>query len=313
MLDGGLFIGSSPDGKCLSSSSVGEWQMRRARRALLTGLLLLPALSAADKPAPPSQQLEALKKELETAQSNLSRAYENAKTVQERQQLHNEYNKQVKAYARGALELAQKYPKDPAAVDALSWIIGGGLGWLGAGTEIETAFDVLHKDYIASDKLERVCDFAFVYDDGSTKPEPFLRAVLKNNPHHAIQGHACYGLMEILRRRADWAKSLRDPEFAKAMEEGINGDVLKHLKASDPDKLLREVEELLERLIAKYSDVKYSRGTLGEIAKATLFEMHYLVVGKIAPEVEGEDIDGKRFKLSDYRCKVVVLDFWGHW
>jgi cytochrome oxidase Cu insertion factor (SCO1/SenC/PrrC family) len=36
-------------------------------------------------------------------------------------------------------------------------------------------------------------------------------------------------------------------------------------------------------------------------------------IGKEAPEIEGEDIDGNRFKLSDYRGKVVLLDFWGHW
>ena len=35
--------------------------------------------------------------------------------------------------------------------------------------------------------------------------------------------------------------------------------------------------------------------------------------GQEAPEIEGEDIDGKKFKLSEYRGKVVVLDFWGHW
>jgi hypothetical protein len=37
------------------------------------------------------------------------------------------------------------------------------------------------------------------------------------------------------------------------------------------------------------------------------------LVGLAAPEIEGEDIDGVRFKLSDYRGKVVVLDFWGDW
>ncbi len=38
-----------------------------------------------------------------------------------------------------------------------------------------------------------------------------------------------------------------------------------------------------------------------------------LNVGKVAPEIEAEDIDGVKFKLSDYRGKVVVLDFWGDW
>lgn len=38
-----------------------------------------------------------------------------------------------------------------------------------------------------------------------------------------------------------------------------------------------------------------------------------LGVGKPAPDIEGSDIDGKLFKLSDYRGKVVMLDFWGHW
>jgi cytochrome oxidase Cu insertion factor (SCO1/SenC/PrrC family) len=36
-------------------------------------------------------------------------------------------------------------------------------------------------------------------------------------------------------------------------------------------------------------------------------------VGTKAPEIEGSDVDGKKFKLSDYRGKVVVLDFWGNW
>jgi cytochrome oxidase Cu insertion factor (SCO1/SenC/PrrC family) len=38
-----------------------------------------------------------------------------------------------------------------------------------------------------------------------------------------------------------------------------------------------------------------------------------LAIGKVAPDIVGEDIDGKEFKLSEYRGKVVVLDFWGNW
>lgn len=36
-------------------------------------------------------------------------------------------------------------------------------------------------------------------------------------------------------------------------------------------------------------------------------------IGQLAPEISGEDVDGVAFKLSDYRGKVVVLDFWGFW
>jgi cytochrome oxidase Cu insertion factor (SCO1/SenC/PrrC family) len=31
---------------------------------------------------------------------------------------------------------------------------------------------------------------------------------------------------------------------------------------------------------------------------------------RIAPEIVGVDADGKKFHLSDYRGKVVLLDFW---
>jgi hypothetical protein len=36
-------------------------------------------------------------------------------------------------------------------------------------------------------------------------------------------------------------------------------------------------------------------------------------VGKPVKEIVGPDLDGVTFKLSDYRGKVVLLDFWGYW
>ena len=35
--------------------------------------------------------------------------------------------------------------------------------------------------------------------------------------------------------------------------------------------------------------------------------------GDIIPEIEGEDTEGVSFKLSDYKGKVIMLDFWGDW
>ncbi|MBY0527506.1 MAG: TlpA family protein disulfide reductase [Gemmataceae bacterium] len=36
-------------------------------------------------------------------------------------------------------------------------------------------------------------------------------------------------------------------------------------------------------------------------------------IDRPAPEIEAVDGDGKSFKLSDYRGKVVMLDFWATW
>lgn len=36
-------------------------------------------------------------------------------------------------------------------------------------------------------------------------------------------------------------------------------------------------------------------------------------VGATAPDIEGIDLDGEAFRLSDYEGKVVFLDFWGDW
>ena len=74
---------------------------------------------------------------------------------------------------------------------------------------------------------------------------------------------------------------------------------------------IEEIETLFEQAAEKYGDAKTSDGgTVGERAKAELFEIRNLRIGKEAPDIEGEDQDGKPFKLSDYRGKVVLLDFW---
>jgi hypothetical protein len=48
-------------------------------------------------------------------------------------------------------------------------------------------------------------------------------------------------------------------------------------------------------------------------AETELKALRTIRVGKEAPIISGPDLDQKEFKLSDYRGKVVLLDFWGHW
>ena len=75
--------------------------------------------------------------------------------------------------------------------------------------------------------------------------------------------------------------------------------------------VLKECEKLLRRAADEFGDVKLaSGGTVGDKVQVELDDILHLAVGKVAPDIEGEDQDGKKFKLSDYRGKVVLLDFW---
>ena len=109
-----------------------------------------------------------------------------------------------------------------------------------------------------------------------------------------IRGKATLALAQMLKKRADAM-----PETdAKAIE-----------------KVQQDSEKLYERVIEKYADVKagFRGDTIGDQAKNELFEMKFLSKGKPAPDIEAEDLDGKQFKLNDYKGKVVLLDFWGNW
>ena len=86
------------------------------------------------------------------------------------------------------------------------------------------------------------------------------------------------------------------------------------LTLQDRDKAVKDAEALFEQAVEKYGDVILPRvGSVGEKAKAVLFEIRHLVVGREAPDIEGKDQDGQLFKLSDYRGKVVLLDFWSEY
>jgi hypothetical protein len=64
--------------------------------------------------------------------------------------------------------------------------------------------------------------------------------------------------------------------------------------------------EFGKRLAADYADTAAARLARGEPEIG-------LAIGKQAPDFTAQDADGVSFKLSDYRGKVVVLDFWGFW
>ncbi len=65
---------------------------------------------------------------------------------------------------------------------------------------------------------------------------------------------------------------------------------------------------LTKELIARYPTTAAATQ-----AKAQLFEKENLQIGKVAPELTSTDETGAKITLSEYKGKVVVLDFWGFW
>ena len=90
------------------------------------------------------------------------------------------------------------------------------------------------------------------------------------------------------------------------------------LQTLDAQATQQAIEKIYERVAYEFAEVKVNAGTthettLGKQAGAALFEIRMLAVGKPAPEIAGVDLDNVAFKLSDYKGRVILLDFWGNW
>jgi hypothetical protein len=274
--------------------------MNRMTVGFLALLLFGPALPAqddtknkdhqkdqtkAEKPRTPAEQYQAVARDYQQAMQEFSKAYQAAKSQEERNTLFKEKYPNAQQYADRMSAIAEKNPKDDAAVDALAWIVTN----VRNGLPANKALNVLARDHVASKKLGPVC-LSLTYSDSQAATD-FLRAVIEKNQEHDVQGQACYALGVLLKNLSE------RQSLAKAENE----------------KMQKEAEGLLDRALEKYGNVKLGRGTLADRAKGELFEIRNLAVGKTAPDIQGEDLDGKPFKLADYRGRVVVLDFWGHW
>jgi hypothetical protein len=153
--------------------------------------------------------------------------------------------------------------------------------------------------------------FARAHSAGAVK---LLRAAAQatDNETRAIGSLA---LGQHLKYRAELPElfATLDEATLKQVEAAYGKEFLAEVRKIDPEKVRAEAQAILEMVEKKYADVQVNGQPLGEQVKPELFEMRHLAVGKVAPDIEGEDLDGAKFKLSDYHGKVVVIDFWGNW
>jgi hypothetical protein len=100
------------------------------------------------------------------------------------------------------------------------------------------------------------------------------------------------------------------PELVERCDIVFGKDYLPELRKLGQNKLAARVETLFERAIEEYGDVKFRASTVGQTAKSELYDFRNLAIGKVVPDMQGPDQDGRLFKLSEFRGKVVLLYFW---
>jgi hypothetical protein len=267
--------------------------MNRMLRAssLLVGLVLLTAAALL---APPigARQGDAL----EQKHAALTKEYEEAVT-----KWNAEYKAADKA-ARKALQSKRPAPEYLARFQALADEAKGtetGARALMSVMEVglaakrlpesKAALDEILKTHIASPAIEKL-PFAAMQVVQGAEAEALLKALLEKSPHKPVKAAAAF--MQWQSAQGASQMQGKDP-------------------SEDP-----AVLALAKAIVKDYADVKFpydEKQTYGDVAGAFVFVAENLGIGKAAPDQEAIDENGVKFKVSDYRGKVVVLDFWGYW
>ena len=223
------------------------------------------------------------------------------------------------------LDLAQKNPASETAFEMFSWIVmKGAIGRGPIWTNRLQAVEQLAKYHATNSEAGPICGFIDYNWLWCWREKPivdFVRAVAKDNPDRANRGQAIFSLGSLnyckavnLAEFEQWGKV---PFYAASIGKFDTADLTKW---GDSKSAADEAERQLEDVVANYADCRdlRPRGNkeqplLKTEAEKELFELLHLSLGKVAPDIAAESIDGRKFKLSDSRGKITILSFWASW
>jgi hypothetical protein len=228
----------------------------------------------------PAAQYNEMVAEFRTEQQQLSKAFRETQDKAEQLKIRKRMTTMGLDYSPRFMKVAADYPDSKAAVDSLVWVVqmGNRIG----SRDIGPALKLLAENHVKDERLALLC--RGLQRMITADVQAFLQVVIDRSPHRDARGIACFSLAYQMQKTAE-----RTPG-----NQAI-------------------AEKLYQQVVDDYADVSYLRGNLGDRAAGALYATKNIGIGKVAPEIVAEDLDGVKFKLSDYRGKVVVLDFWGDW
>ncbi len=273
-----------------------------------TQLLLLLALAAPASALDPALQgsvqvatdpVAELRAELESASKDVGQPGFDKNALDE---------KRVELALR-AKALMKDDPRGELAVRVRVWMVTSGVEASMSDSYLD---ELLSKD-IASPALGDLLDSL----RPNSRPDARARVetLAENAGDRSVRGRSIRMLADHVKYDLDGLRSVEAGDVSAETHAKRHGaERSESLRKSGANVVEKQYVAVLERVAKDYADVLDSRGrAIGPRAEGALFELQKLTIGKIVPDIEAEDIEGTAFKLSDYRGKVVVIDFWGHW
>jgi hypothetical protein len=249
-----------------------------------------PQPASAKKPSPAQAEYEKLTKDLERERAEFAKrmrelqqtdAYKKAVEERDREALTKLTSGIPKVdmapLAKRAQQLAGKFAGGDEAVPFLTFVVLNSPD----RESSQDAFDRLMADHMASPRLIELAERgSMLRGKLGEKGIAALDQLAEGQTHPHVKAYALYLKYQLAQRDRNMS--------AEAKEAAAVG-----LKKAE--ELASDNPELYDRIVAPR------------------FEKERLQIGMEAPDIAGRDLDGAGFKLSDYRGKVVVLDFWGDW
>jgi thiol-disulfide isomerase/thioredoxin len=271
------------------------------------GLVLTGSLAVASAQQPPvgepkegkaqptlAQKYLELQKEFEATNRKLLERFQAAKTDTERNAIREEALKLLPQFADRLLAIVGQEVKSREAFEPLLQALLMGRG----GEASKKAAQLLAEHHVGDPRLLRL--LPALASQGGEAGTHLLEVLAEKATDRQVRGLALLyhgaGLLEQADMPAPAASPLT-PEKRQAA--------------------YAQAEKVLRLAVQDYGDVKIptpmGEQTVAKAAEEHLFILNHLTIGKVLPDVEVQDLTGKKVKVSDYRGKVVVLDIWATW
>jgi hypothetical protein len=298
------------------------------------------------KPQPPRERFDALVKEHADQQRQIIADLDKAEPA-DRQKLIQKYNALRNEFAEKVYQVAEDNPKDPVAADALFWVLQNGVGSSVYQKAVDKAATLVaemplkdlterlatvrtnaplieavfkraekeEKDPRAGDLLAWIVSNSPAGIQTADRSQKAAERLIEKYPDHAAIRTVCRALA-------------RTPMGEETLKQLLEKDAKPRVKAAAalalgqtvaaraqrlPDDAAEKARAEADKYLARAVELAKDDAELRTAAERALYLLRNLKVGKEAPDIKAADLDGKEFKLSDYRGKVVLLDFWGNW